>query len=175
MHRATIILGVVAAALLVACGTSANGAEPSPTSTPAPTPAPTEIVDPNSLADRQAALDAARALWAASGGDDYDMTFNWQCFCIVDYVQRVDLEVRGGSVEDGTVTESGIQLTPEQLAEYVSVEQLFDLIQDAIDQDAAEIRVSYAAAGYPTEVWIDFNLRIADEERGFFIHDLTIV
>lgn len=27
----------------------------------------------------------------------------------------------------------------------------------------------------PTEVWIDFNLRIADEERGFFIHDLTIV
>lgn len=167
MRKLIVLLGVFAAVLLAACGSSANGAEPSPT--------PTQIADPNSLADPQDALDAARALWAANGSGDYNMTFSWQCFCVVDYVQRVDLEVRNGSVEDGTVTDGGAALTSEQLAEYSSVEQLFDLIQDAIDDGAAEIRTSYDAAGYPAEVWIDFSRRIADEERGFFIHSLTVV
>ena len=169
MPKILATLLVLAVALLTACGTSANGAEPTVT------PAPTEIADPNSISDPQRALDAARAIWAANGGDHYDMTFNWQCFCIVDYVQRVDLEVRSGSVEAGAVTDSGVSLTPDQLAEYLAVEQLFDLIQQAIDEGAAEIRVSYAAAGYPDEVWIDFNRRIADEERGFFIHDLIVI
>jgi Family of unknown function (DUF6174) len=158
-----VILGLVTA-LFVACGSDDD-------STPTATPTP---VDPNALADPQDALDAARDLWAQQGGDDYDMTFNWQCFCIVDFVQRADLEVRGDSVEGGVVTDSGDPVSSDMLAEYQTVSELFDLIQDAIDQDAAEIRVTYAAAGYPDEVWIDYDERIADEERGFFIHALSL-
>lgn len=166
MRRLFTTILVLTAVLLVGC-TSANG------ETPSPTPLPTEAPDPNSLSDRQHALDAARALWAANGGEDYDLTFSWQCFCIIDYVQRVDIEVRGGTVEAGAVTDTGVPLNQDQLAEYRTVEQLFELIQDAIDEDAAEIRVTYAADGYPAEVWIDFSRRTADEERGFFIHTLT--
>jgi ABC-type glycerol-3-phosphate transport system substrate-binding protein len=154
------------AALLVACGTSANADDS--------TAVPTEIPNPNSLDDPQDALDAAHALWASQGGDDYDMTFNWQCFCVVDYVQRVDLEVRGGSVSGAAGTDSGVMLTSEQLAQFRTVPELFDFIQDAIDQDAAEIRVTYASAGYPSEVWIDYDTGVADEERGFFVHSLTV-
>ena len=62
---------------------------------------------------------------------------------------------------------------PERLAEYDTVPELFDVIQDAIDRDAAEIRVTYAASGYPDEVWLDYDEQIADEELGFFIHALT--
>ena len=154
------------AALLVACGTSANADDS--------TAVPTEIQDPNSLDDPQAALDAAQALWASQGGDDYDMTFNWQCFCIVDYVQRVDLEGRGGAVSSGVPTDGGDALTSEQLVEYRTVPELFDFIQDAIDRDAVEIRVSYDTSGYPAEAWIDYDAGIADEERGFFVHSLTV-
>ena len=168
MRNAIITLSLLAAALLVACGSNTDGAEPTAT------PVPTEIVDPSTISDPQDALDAARALWAANGGDDYDMTFNWQCFCTLDYVQQVDLQVRAGSVEAGSVTDTGDPLTADQLAEYQAVGQLFDILQDAIDKDAAEIRVTYAATGYPAEVWIDFSFRMADEERGFFIHEMAV-
>jgi len=168
MRNAIITLSLLAAALLVACGSTTDGGKPTAT------PVPTEIVDPNTISDPQDALDAARALWAANGGDDYDMTFNWQCFCIPDYVQQVDLQVRAGSVQAGSVTDTGDPLTADQLAEYQPVGQLFDILQDAILKDAAEIRVTYAATGYPAEVWIDFNLRTADEELGFFIHEMAV-
>ena len=158
-----VILGLVAA-LVAACGGD-DDSTPTPTATP---------IDPNALADPQDALDAARDLWDQHGGDDYDMTFNWQCFCIVDFVQRVDLEVRGDAVEGGVVTDSGDAVSSDMLAEYQTVEELLDFIQDAIDQDAAEIRVTYAAEGYPDEVWIDYDTQIADEERGFFIHALSV-
>ena len=96
------LLTVCSIALFVACG-SDDDATPTPTA---------ELVDPNSLADPQDALDAARALWASQGGDDYDMTFNWHCFCLVEFVERVDLQVRGNAIEAGTVSDDGTTLTP---------------------------------------------------------------
>jgi len=158
--RFTMIL-VLTTVLVIGC-TSANDE----------TPAPTEVPDPNAIADPQHALDAARTLWAANGGDDYDLTFSWQCFCGPDYNQRVNIEVRSATVEAGAVADTGVPLTPDWLAEYRTVEQLFDLVQQAIDENAAEIRATYAADGYPTEVWIDFKRRTIDEERGFSIHAL---
>lgn len=158
------VLLVVSAVVLAACDSDDNA-----------TATPTAVLtDPNSLSDPQEALDAARALWASAGSDDYDMTFNWQCFCVVEFVERVDLEVRSNTVSAGVVTDDGVALSSERLGEYQTVSELFDFIQDAIDQDAAEIRVSYASEGYPDEVWIDYDERMADEERGFFIHSLTM-
>ncbi|MDA0351814.1 MAG: DUF6174 domain-containing protein [Chloroflexi bacterium] len=165
MRRLLLVSLVVLTAIAVGCSATAKADEPSAT--------PTEMADPNSLTDPQAALDVARALWALHGADNYDMTFNWQCFCIVEYVVRVDLEVRDGAIEAGA-TEDGAVLPADRLAEYQTVTGLFALIQDAIDQDAAEIRTVYAGAGYPSEVWIDYSAQTADEERGFFIHELTV-
>jgi len=164
MRKSIPVLLLLAVALFAACN---SGDDPTATATPVPT-------DPNTLSDPQDALDAARALWAAEGGDDYEMTFNWQCFCIVDFVQRVDLEVRSNAISGGTVTDDGTALPTDRLPDYQTISELFDFIQDAIDRDAAEIRISYAAAGYPDEVWIDYSEQIADEERGFFIHSLTV-
>lgn len=163
MRKVLPLMLLLSVALFAACSSDDD-----------PTATPTVAPDPNSISDPQDALDAARALWATEGGEDYDLTFNWQCFCIVDFVQRVDLEVRSDAVADGVVTDDGAALTAEQLAEYMTVPELFDFIQDAIDQDAAEIRVSYASSGYPDEVWIDYVEQMADEERGFFIHALTL-
>ena len=164
MRVVTTVLLLMFAALFVACGS--DGDEPTPT--------PTELADPNSLSDPQDALDAAQSLWGVRGGDDYDMTFNWQCFCVLEYVARVDLEVRAGSIHAGVVTDDRTALSAERLAEYQTVERLFELVQDAIDQDAEEIRVTYAPEGHPSEVWIDYSTRVADEELGFFIHQLTV-
>lgn len=164
MRKMLPVFLVLSAMIFAACG---SDDDPTATVTAVPT-------DPNTLSDPQDALDAARAIWAIEGGDDYDLTFNWQCFCVVEFVERVDLEIRSNVVSSGAVTDSGDALSTERLAAYQTVAELFEFIQDAIDRDAAEIRVSYAAEGYPDEVWIDYEEQMADEERGFFVHNLTL-
>lgn len=48
------------------------------------------------------------------------------------------------------------------------MEELFDLVERGIDDDAAELRVTYhPTLGYPTEAFIDFRENVADEEMGW--------
>ena len=62
--------------------------------------------------------------------------------------------------------------TPERLAhlralsaQYPTIEGLFDLVQNAIDDDAATIRTEYdPARGFLASGYFDIDERIADEE-----------
>ncbi len=100
------------------------------------------------------------------------MNFAWRCLCTTEHVQPVDLEVRDRALTAGAVAADGAALNADRLAEYRTVEGLFDLIQAAIDDGAATIDVTYAARGYPAQVEIDYALRLSDDERGFVISSL---
>ena len=89
-------------------------------------------------------------------------------------MQRVDLEVRDGAVRADVSSEDGARLGAERLADYLTIDALFALIQDAMDGDAAAIDVSSASSGYPVEAQIDYAERLADDERGFAIHALGL-
>jgi hypothetical protein len=119
-------------------------------------------------ADRQANLDAARARWAAAGYDHYSALFRWLCFCVPDYVAPVRLTVQDGAIVEVSYAEgAGVQGTsdPER---YMTVDELFDLLQEAIDANAYRIDVEYhPTLGYPTDAFIDYDAMMADEERGF--------
>ena len=57
---------------------------------------------------------------------------------------------------------------------FVPIEGLFALIQNAITQNAARIEVSYDETyGYPAELFIDYDERMADEEDRFTISSFT--
>ena len=57
---------------------------------------------------------------------------------------------------------------------FVPIEGLFALIQNAITQNAARIEVSYDETyGYPAELFIDYDERMADEEDRFTINSFT--
>lgn len=132
------------------------------------------LVDPNRLTDPSEALAAARARWAVHGQADYNMVFNWRCFCSPALLAPVQLKVRGRDVETGNLT-GGPELVPDHLAEYRTVNGLFDFIEDAIDRQAVGIDVTYDPSGYPADVWIDYDERLADEERGFQVHSIDMV
>lgn len=132
------------------------------------------LVDPNRLTDPSEALAAARALWAVHGQDDYNMAFNWRCFCSPALLAPVDLWVRGRAVDSGNLA-GGPELVPDHLAEYRTVDGLFDFIDEAISQQAVGINVTYDPSGYPADVWIDYDERLADEERGFEVRSLDFV
>jgi hypothetical protein len=56
------------------------------------------------------------------------------------------------------------------------VDGLFDLLEDAVERRAEEMRVSWdPARRYPTRVWIDYDDRVADEELGFTAAELTAI
>jgi Family of unknown function (DUF6174) len=132
---------------------------PPPTSAPGPTEAPTTVAP--------SPLDAARARWAASGSGDYELIQSVNCFCAE--------EARGPflvTVVDGAVTDVGpapdSTITPMDGVQVRSVEDLFAEIEAAMGADVARIDVTYdGETGVPTEVYIDEDETIADEEIGW--------
>ena len=85
-----------------------------------------------------------------------------------------EIEVRDGIAVGWRDVESGDSVDPDFRASFRSVTRLFDLIQDAIDQDAASIIVEYQTdLGYPFEISIDYDAAVADEEVRYETTQIT--
>ena len=78
--------------------------------------------------------------------------------------------VRGGVVTSVEFAGEEFTVVPPLPERFVPVEELFALLQDAVRRNAARIEVSYDERyGYPTELFIDYDERMADEETRFVI------
>lgn len=114
-------------------------------------------------------LKAARALWAEAGLTDYELTYELICFC--------DELIRQITVTDGRVsevTELGSDAAVSRGLEPLSVERLFNDIEQSLLEDPFSAQFSYdAAMGYPTNYFIDFSQQIADEEFGIKVRSLV--
>jgi Family of unknown function (DUF6174) len=124
------------------------------------------LTGPSEPLDRERErLNQARAQWRSQGILDYRYTFHRVCFCAPASLEPVVVTVGGGAVVEVDRVTDGAQLDPSF---YYTVEGLFGLLEEAIDGDAAELRVEYdAALGYPRSAFIDRSAMIADEELGF--------
>jgi hypothetical protein len=99
----------------------------------------------------KAELDANRARWNAAGIRSYEYHYDRICFC-----PPASGVVR---VEDGQVVsarlDTGRELDASEAADFPTVDQLFDGIQSAIDQNYASIQVEFdPTVGYPTRISI---------------------
>jgi hypothetical protein len=122
-------------------------------------------------AAEQTQLQSARRLWRSQGLNDYTYTFSRSCFCVTEYREPATITVRAGAIVSATSVANG---RARDLAWYHTVEGLFDLIQTAIDEDAATLRVEYdSTRGYVTSAYIDIDERMADEELSFQARNLT--
>lgn len=112
-------------------------------------------------------LDRARRTWSANFIDDYEYVVRRDCFCTLGGV-AVRIVVQNHQVIareiDGAFTP-----VPSSLAYlYPTIDGLFAIIQDALDQRADRIDASYDRSyGFPTDFYIDYDRRIADEEEGY--------
>jgi uncharacterized protein DUF6174 len=110
-------------------------------------------------------LEQARAQWRSQNILDYRYTFRRSCFCGPDVRDPAQVTVRGGQIVSVQSVATGAALDPEF---YYTIEGLFDVLADAIDQDAATLSATYdSGLGYPTSAFIDYSEMIADEEQGF--------
>jgi hypothetical protein len=119
--------------------------------------------------DREHDLERARVLWRAAGIRDYTYRLRRICFCLPESLGPAWVTVRGSVLVTEVVYVDGGEPMPEQYAEgFLSVEGLFDLIDDALERGAAVVDVTYdPETGVPLDVFIDYEARMADEEMGY--------
>ncbi|USN56994.1 MAG: META domain-containing protein [Candidatus Peribacteria bacterium] len=122
----------------------------------------------------QTSLDAAQDLRNTHNTSTYGLQVSVSCFCPEDYIAPIQYNVIDGDVDtDSVVYADGREVTVER--QTLTVEDLFALIQEAIDEKADSITVAYDDTyGYPTHLFIDRSFLIADEEMGYTIKITTI-
>ena len=115
-------------------------------------------------------LGEQRALWASQGLTDYTFSVRRVCYC--QFVGDGRVTVKEGVITGVTELASEVTRDPET---FRTIDGLFDLVQDAYDRDAHEVQVEFdPSRGYPTRIWIDYVLMIADEKMGFtLLSDVT--
>jgi hypothetical protein len=135
-----------------------NKEPPGPGPKPGPGPDHTALI---------AALEENRALWDAQAIDHYQYNFSWVCFCIVDFVRTVSITVENGAITNVVDAETGEALAAERFADYTTIDGLFELVVEAVNDKAQRINIRFDPEhGIPESFFIDFSEFIADEERG---------
>ncbi|MBC1238788.1 DUF6174 domain-containing protein [Nostoc sp. 2RC] len=123
-----------------------------------------QLVANNNLNQRR--LNFNRRLWNNQNISNYRYTFSNGCFCIPEARGPVIIEVRNGKIKSITSVATGQPVqNPEYFQNYNTIPKLFNVIQDAINRKAYSLDVAYnPRLGYPTQINIDYNSQIADEE-----------
>lgn len=118
----------------------------------------------NNLAQRR--LNFNRNLWNKQNISNYRYTFSNGCFCIPEARGPVIIEVRNGETKSITSVATGQPIENIELFQnYNTIPKLFNVIQDGIARKASNLDVNYSPKlGYPTQINIDYNSQIADEE-----------
>jgi hypothetical protein len=108
-------------------------------------------------------LRTTRANWAARGLRSYKFTVQKSCFCPEEYTKAVTITVQNGVAID----------SPGHLRAYDTVDKLLDTIGEALTNKADQINMDFHRDGWPRSFYIDQSQRIADEEYGLTVTDLT--
>jgi hypothetical protein len=123
--------------------------------------------------DRQGALDTHRAMWDAAGISDYSMRFQRLCFnCSVEFLVPVRITVKDDTLDQVADIETGEPVEETIEGAFLTIEQLFDLIQDAINQNAVQIDIAYDEdLGYPRDVSVDLSRSRFNDTAQFEIRE----
>lgn len=128
-------------------------------------------------ADRRAGeegLARARQRWAAHQTRTYEIVVQNDCiFCEPPFTTPARLHVRDRVLVSAVWVPDGNPVDASHLQNFLTVDQAFHLIADALQKGAPEVRVSYHPTfGHPTDVFIDHSAAWADEETLFQMRDL---
>jgi hypothetical protein len=111
----------------------------------------------------QSELDEARAKWDADAPSHYRYVQDEWAFA--DSVGPVRVEVQDGEIVEALIVETD-EPAPDSRA--LTIEDLFDRVQDELDGDPDDITVEYdAELGFPASVDVDPIENAMDDEHGF--------
>ncbi len=133
------------------------------------------ILEPNRFEDQQRDLDLNHETWQSRAVNQYGYRLQITCFCSMDIVQPVFVEVDNNAITGVQLVETGEELAQSQFKFFYTIEGLFGAVQNAIDEGADSLGAMYdAQLGYPTRIIIDFSRGLADDELVLEASDLEI-
>ena len=121
-------------------------------------------------------LETHRKLWQAQNITSYDYTFNKMCFCPPPANTPAIISVRNNAITSVSNPETSQPIDNPEIDFYKSIDQLFEVLEEAVQRKADRITVKYdAKLGYPTSIFIDYIKLAADDEVAFSATDLVVV
>lgn len=121
--------------------------------------------------DSNGETEEARYRWRSFALSDYTVLQTRSCECLPP--ARYRLVVENNHVVDVIDPETGQTFAVENLDWYWTIDQLFDRLETWESEDPAVFRVQYhPQMGYPTDIYIDLDEDVADEEIIMTLSDL---
>jgi hypothetical protein len=131
------------------------------------------VLDPDSRLDE---LESHREQWRAADIQHYRMEFRASCFCGQEFTELVIVEVLQDTIRSVTVVRTDLPVEHMPIDAWLTVEELFAAVEEAILDDADELQVTYdLELGYPEFIFIDREELAIDEEVGYQVFDLEVV
>ena len=87
------------------------------------------------------------------------------------------MRVRNGQVESATYLSESMRessVDPELLKGLLTVDKIFDQIQNGIDRKYVELTIAYHESGYPVSFYSDMSKMIADDETTFKVSEVVL-
>lgn len=114
--------------------------------------------------------------WVSQSIESYRYQLGITCFCLVEISRPVTIEVRNGATHSVSYLADGTAADAKYFEKYDTIDELFLIIDDAIDQKADEIKVTYdEELGFPTRIHIDFMKEAVDDEMTYDITEFQIL
>lgn len=130
----------------------------------------------NGDSPEQAALTAAISTWNADEPSHYLFVSTRSCECSPGASMPMLIEVQDGDIVSAVYQTDQEPVPPEFASSLHTVDSLFDVIQDAIDEGAYSVNVDYdSQRGHPTLISIDYDQQIADEEFFLRVSELEVL
>lgn len=123
---------------------------------------------------QQAELDAALAKWESQGIDTYEYRFSNACECLPETSGPIIITVFNDEVTAVRRPDDAAGLPPRDGGPAPTIPELFETVQSAIVEGADSITVEYDEEfGFPTQLTIDWDAGLADEETIYTAEDLV--
>lgn len=111
-----------------------------------------------------------RALWEQAEPTDYSYAINRLCFCGFEARGPARVVVQNGVVVEQVYVDTGDPVVTQFADLFPAVEGLFDILESAYQQDAADVQVTYDPdTGVPIDFSIDYIANAADDEVGYAV------
>lgn len=111
----------------------------------------------------RAEFEANKQKWQSSRPNNYSYTVERSGFLGPEARKPIDVTVDGNTITNSQFSDGSAGPVPD--FNQLTLDDLFNTVENAINSGAAEVRVEYDAQfGYPTSIFIDQDRRIADEE-----------
>lgn len=108
-------------------------------------------------------FEANKQKWGDTRPNNYSFTLERSGFLAGEARKPVDLTVTGNTVTNAQFTDGSAGQVPD--FNQLTIGELFNTIEQALDNNAAEVRVEYdATTGIPQSIFVDQSQLIADEE-----------